>query len=83
MKLAGGHCQVDEKRAYRSLDDPDSIIDHVTVLVNETETMIEPDGVADDLGREPIAVIAGGGSSSAYSASQGLNLTMPRRVFMQ
>ena len=26
----------------------------------ETEAMVQPDGVADDLGREPLAMIAGG-----------------------
>ena len=42
--------------------------------------MVEPNGLTDDLGREAVAVVAGGeGSSSANSASEGLNLTMPQK----
>ena len=46
--------------------------------------MVEPDRVADDVGWESISVIAGRlGSSSAYSATRRLNMTIPMVLQMR
>jgi len=46
----------------------------------QTETVVQPDGMTDDFRRESVATVAGGRSSSAYSASTCLNLTVQQTV---
>ena len=65
-------------------DDDASLIQQIFHIPEaEPKAMIQPDGMTDDRGRKPIAVIAWAPvSPSAYSATCGLKLTVPQDALL-